>query len=1024
MLDISLNYHGESNIDELDAKKRDRTDLDYGCEGLIVGIDEDGDYDADEDEDEDDYDELEQFAPLLENIRLEVLPAFALSIRKQKIQSAMPQQTSSKDVGPFPLSCTVLSPPLAGSYNILFQLKFSDGVRWLFKVPIHGFHARFDGLAAQALESEAMTMRLIRRQTGIPVPEVYAFDSSMDNDIKCPFIMMEHIQGQPLSRLWFQQSVPKKTVHQFRKRVLKQLAAAMAQLRTFEFRQGGSLRFNNEGEILGMGPSRVADLASQSNDCLPVFCAKGPFNDTESFLKFNLDRVGPMQGHPVRFNRGVHTLLGKFMEWIPSRMATDEAEFVLSHPDYALQNILVSEDGELRGIIDWDGVAAVPRCVGQYPLWLMRDWDLANYNYNIKTGTGRDPYGQSENTPEQLQAFRELYAGYIGQSISKVRDQENVHIGQGGVDASKSRPLSDALIRKSILAWSLTVAADDNMSTVGNMGLVFDEIVRLTNVDHHSSSSDSESKLGSSTNTDSDCSSQTSVDSYEATVKDPLVQADESTGPDTCSQETASEVATNQASSDDDNNCNTASATQTSIHLVELTDHNVAVYAHEPLEDATCVPKMELAVVTDEALPKPSMSHPIIVEGCASQQAKPICYRIRDALRFSGKVLHKKNSSKAPIDLQPLPAVVQPVTATACPSDSSSSNCVRVQSAFDQILGILRNERSKKSEINNATYPALIEDSTEENSKPRPSRFSSAFRGAVKLLRKQKSKVAVTESCGASTNDGVDPRSGEGRSTFQKAIGILLNKKSKKPTQDHKPQPAMGDDSATQQVEPRHAGTRSIIPPSPSPLENVNMEIRQLQESPNLPEENISQGILGLAEEEGENMYYGFISRSLTSGTLESLTQVQRAEVNAVMKSLIRTLQQGSFCPLEHKSAEEPLVFTKVGDVAPVSHVTDVVSVAAVEDAISSAEVEEEEKEGNEDGGEDKEKDQEDDPDGSSIVESEDLASIPAKAEARKDYSPEFFDLWSVAHGIADGELCDEFWQRLERGFALLVESL
>jgi hypothetical protein len=33
---------------------------------------------------------------------------------------------------------------------------------------------------------------------------------------------------------------------------------------------------------------------------------------------------------------------------------------VLAHPDFDIQNVIVSEEGELRGLIDWDGVAALP----------------------------------------------------------------------------------------------------------------------------------------------------------------------------------------------------------------------------------------------------------------------------------------------------------------------------------------------------------------------------------------------------------------------------------------------------------------------------------------------------------------------------------------------------------------------------------------------------------------------------------------------------------------------------------------
>ena len=114
----------------------------------------------------------------------------------------------------------------------------------MFKVPMTGYKGRFDDQAAQALTSEAMTMRLVRRDTNIPVPDVYSFDASLDNEAHCPFIMMEYLQGRPLYELWFQRSSDA-AQKRFRTRVLQELAAAMAQLNNLRYSEGGSLLLTN-----------------------------------------------------------------------------------------------------------------------------------------------------------------------------------------------------------------------------------------------------------------------------------------------------------------------------------------------------------------------------------------------------------------------------------------------------------------------------------------------------------------------------------------------------------------------------------------------------------------------------------------------------------------------------------------------------------------------------------------------------------------------------------------------------------
>jgi aminoglycoside phosphotransferase (APT) family kinase protein len=42
--------------------------------------------------------------------------------------------------------------------------------------------------------------------------------------------------------------------------------------------------------------------------------------------------------------------------------------FVLAHPDFDIQNVLIAGDGsaQLRDLIDWDGVASVPRSAGRW----------------------------------------------------------------------------------------------------------------------------------------------------------------------------------------------------------------------------------------------------------------------------------------------------------------------------------------------------------------------------------------------------------------------------------------------------------------------------------------------------------------------------------------------------------------------------------------------------------------------------------------------------------------------------------
>lgn len=63
------------------------------------------------------------------------------------------------------------------------------------------YHDHFDELAAQALTSETMIMRLIKHNTTILVSEIYAFDVFLNNEVNCSYIIMKHLQGRSLYKL-------------------------------------------------------------------------------------------------------------------------------------------------------------------------------------------------------------------------------------------------------------------------------------------------------------------------------------------------------------------------------------------------------------------------------------------------------------------------------------------------------------------------------------------------------------------------------------------------------------------------------------------------------------------------------------------------------------------------------------------------------------------------------------------------------------------------------------------------------
>ncbi|KAI0490319.1 hypothetical protein F4859DRAFT_457752 [Xylaria cf. heliscus] len=122
-----------------------------------------------------------------------------------------------------------------------------------------------------------------------------------------------------------------------------------------------------------------------------------------------------------------------------------------------MQNILVIEDGKICGIIDWEGVAVVPACMGNlcYPSFLTRNWDLMVYCYDP---SGAAEQSEVENSPEELRHFRATYCDIIEKLVGSV-----------GMEC----PI---WTRRSLVIENLNIAADNPTSTHGIAERVFEEM--------------------------------------------------------------------------------------------------------------------------------------------------------------------------------------------------------------------------------------------------------------------------------------------------------------------------------------------------------------------------------------------------------------------------------------------------------------------------------------------------------------------------------------------------------------------
>lgn len=407
------------------------------------------------------------FTPVLSILNLNFLPTLSALTRKASADFV----EDSK----FPIEPVVVEPPLFGSYHALFPIRFQDGLRWILKIPACGIPEQFTASAAAALRSEALTMRLIQRETSIPIPCVFAFSSTLDNELGVPYILMEFMPGISLYDCWFDMRISKEERRSRRNNTLQDIARAMAQLSRFSFSTGGALMYDAKGDLICPGPMRLVDhqamlqrleQSDDDGDEPALYFDAGPFADPQDFYHLSLDRATEPE---ESIHKGMHKLLRLFLRWIPK---PQRPVFVLTHPDLNFQNVLVSENGRVQGLIDWDGVAAVPRLVGneKYPSWLTRDWDPAMYAWNEEMERGIEQDTLWEDSPETLVSHRREYNDLMKRYLS---------LQERSLPPCASAVRESSVTQRSLFVENLLIAAENPLCRFDILAKFVQKIVEL-----------------------------------------------------------------------------------------------------------------------------------------------------------------------------------------------------------------------------------------------------------------------------------------------------------------------------------------------------------------------------------------------------------------------------------------------------------------------------------------------------------------------------------------------------------------
>jgi hypothetical protein len=248
---------------------------------------------------------------------------------------------------------------LMGSSNYHARIRFHDGSSsWLLRVPRVASFAV--GLPSSLVEylilSEYATLKFLET-TSVPAPRAFSYGicgTGTDHGIGVSFILMEELQGKP----WAGQgtSGSKATDHD-KEKVWSGLANILIELENYPFPKAGSLCLQ----------SSEIEVSAVASDRFLILTPRGPFTTSiayyTAFSELCMELIADGQlytEYPVDAYLAYRFLKDNAAQLASLEEHQTTESFYLKHVDDKGDHILVDEQLNITGIIDWQMARIVP----------------------------------------------------------------------------------------------------------------------------------------------------------------------------------------------------------------------------------------------------------------------------------------------------------------------------------------------------------------------------------------------------------------------------------------------------------------------------------------------------------------------------------------------------------------------------------------------------------------------------------------------------------------------------------------
>ncbi|KAJ5832207.1 hypothetical protein N7474_000518 [Penicillium riverlandense] len=240
-----------------------------------------------------------------------------------------------------------------GGMHVHLRIIFSNGTTWLARVLRQNYTSFSDDFGNLCLESECATLKWLESMK-VPAPQLhdYGLRNDPSNEVGVAYMLIDELPGTPLLYL-------KPSEDQLRK-VYKRYAEILCVIHEHPFEQIGCLSFQSDGNI-GIGPI-VGDRTGTFSQMGPFRCAREYYATwAEKYLDIIYDR---QLFTPYSVNA---YLIFKYLKelaergrWNAFELSIDDGPFFLKHMDDKGDHILVDEEYNITGLIDWTFARVVP----------------------------------------------------------------------------------------------------------------------------------------------------------------------------------------------------------------------------------------------------------------------------------------------------------------------------------------------------------------------------------------------------------------------------------------------------------------------------------------------------------------------------------------------------------------------------------------------------------------------------------------------------------------------------------------